>query len=379
MTGLVVLLFAGTFVRRRTEKIMKEKNEQINLFLKFSAGAIYGIDLQGKCTFCNSAALQMLGMKSENELLEKSIHEIIHHKRADGTPYPPEECKVCLAYRQGINLHVEDEVFWRADGTSLPVEYWSHPIQKGGRTVGAVVTFLDISERKTAEERSREAVRELNSFVYTVSHDLRAPLTVITGFAELLRQSPSKNRDENDLIAIANIQSQCKRMASMLEDLLAFAKVGKLPPPEEAVNLNGVLEIVLKDLRPQIIRSGLEVRKGYLPLARIPETLLSQIFSNLISNAVSYSGKNGGPVEVTGERTDKEVRLFVRDHGPGIAPTERQKIFEVFYRGSSGKCCPGTGVGLATVHKIARLYGGRAWIEDTPLGGATFGVELIDS
>jgi PAS domain S-box-containing protein len=150
LTGLSLLLSADILVRRQAQKRLREQKERVDLLLNSAAEAIYGIDLQGKCTFINPAALRMLGYRGAEDLLGKNIHELIHHTRPDGTPYPPEECRVCTAYRREENLHVEDEVFWRAEGSSFPVEYWSYPIRKGGRTVGAVVTFLDISERKEA-------------------------------------------------------------------------------------------------------------------------------------------------------------------------------------------------------------------------------------
>jgi signal transduction histidine kinase len=107
--------------------------------------------------------------------------------------------------------------------------------------------------------------------------------------------------------------------------------------------------------------------------------MLYQVFSNLIGNAVRYAGETGGFVEVGGERQGERVRFFVRDHGPGIPVEERQKIFELFHRGSTGKGTHGTGVGLAIVRKIAQLARGKAWVEETPGGGSTFWVEFRDS
>ncbi len=379
LSGLSALLFANVLVRRRTQKKLEEQKERVDLLLDSAAEAIYGVDLQGKCTFCNPAALRMLGFRSEQDLLGKKVHELVHHTRPNGMPYPSEECRVCKAFRRGENLHVENEHFWRADGSSFPAEYWSYPIRKDGQTIGAVVTFLDISERKEAENKSKEALQELNAFVYTVSHDLRSPLSAIIGFADFLRQNYTQVLDENGNTALEEIEAQSERMDAMMEDLLSLSSVGKLPAPPSEVDVNEVVGKVVRDLHHQIAEAGLAVRIGPLPSAKIPETLLSQIFSNLIGNAVRYAGEEGGPIEVDGERSDSTVRFFVRDHGPGIPPGERLKVFDVFFRGSTGKRISGTGIGLATVQKIARLYGGRVWIEDTPAGGATFAVELVES
>jgi signal transduction histidine kinase len=112
---------------------------------------------------------------------------------------------------------------------------------------------------------------------------------------------------------------------------------------------------------------------------RIPETLLAQIFTNLIGNAIRYADKEGIPIEVGGERRGTLVRYYVRDRGPGVPEEERERIFDVFFRGAMQREVPGTGVGLATVQKVARLYGGRAWVEETEGGGSTFWVEVEDA
>jgi signal transduction histidine kinase len=144
-------------------------------------------------------------------------------------------------------------------------------------------------------------------------------------------------------------------MAAMMEDLLALARVGKLPMPEEPVDTDAVVCEVLQELGSRIACAGLAVSREPLPPVKMPRTLLAQIFANLIDNAIRYAGKEGDPIEVGGVREGERVRFFVRDRGPGIPEGERCSIFDVFYRGSTGKGVPGTGVGLATVQKIARF------------------------
>lgn len=137
---------------------LEEREEQIRLLLESTAEAIYGIDLDGNCTFCNPSCVRMLGYSGAHDLIGRNMHELIHSRTADGRALPVEDCHVFQAFWQGRGTHIDDEVFWRADGTSFPVEYWSYPIRRGGRVSGAVVTFVDISERQTAErERSRLA------------------------------------------------------------------------------------------------------------------------------------------------------------------------------------------------------------------------------
>ena len=126
---------------RQTEKALRESEDKLRLLLDSTAEAIYGIDLEHRCTFCNPACLRTLGYERLDEVVGKNMHDLIHHTRADGTPFPVEECGVHRVTRTGEGVHAEDEVFWRANGTSFPVEYWSYPQRRAQEVVGAVVAF----------------------------------------------------------------------------------------------------------------------------------------------------------------------------------------------------------------------------------------------
>src|SRR5208282_1165587 len=145
-----------------------EREERLQLLLDSTAEAIYGVDLSGNCTFCNQALLRMLGYQDASYLLGKNMHAIIHYKRADGSAYPIEECCIFQAFRTSSVMHVDNEVVWRADGTCLPVEYWSHPLRHEEETVGAMVTFVDITERRASQEALRRAHEEAELFINSV-------------------------------------------------------------------------------------------------------------------------------------------------------------------------------------------------------------------
>ena len=131
---------------------IRQAQKKLHLLLNSTAEAIYGIDTDGNCTFCNDACLRLLGYRHPDDLLGKNMHWQIHGKYADGTHFPVEECRIFQAVKKGERMHVDDEVLWRSDGTSFPAEYWSYPESDKGEVVGAVVTFLDISERKRLED-----------------------------------------------------------------------------------------------------------------------------------------------------------------------------------------------------------------------------------
>ena len=150
-------LLEHTGKRLELNRRVLESEEQIRLLLDSTAEAIYGIDLNGNCTFCNAACIKILGYENQDALLGNNMHELIHHSHVDGTPYPIEECPIYEAFKRSESIHVDDEVLWRADRSSFAAEYWSYPIFQEEKLVGSVATFLDITERKRAEDALRES------------------------------------------------------------------------------------------------------------------------------------------------------------------------------------------------------------------------------
>jgi len=146
------------FELRQSEARLSASQSQLHLLLDSTAEAIYGIDLDGKCTFCNRSCLRHLGYSHVDELIGKNMHDQIHNKFADGTLFPVEDCRICRAFQKMEASHADDEVLWRADGTSFPAEYWSYPQIVDDKSVGAVVSFIDITERKQLENDLQASV-----------------------------------------------------------------------------------------------------------------------------------------------------------------------------------------------------------------------------
>lgn len=146
----------------QAEAERRAQAEQVRLLLDATEEGIYGVDREGRCTFINQAALRMLGYARAQDLLGQNLHERIHHTLPDGTPYPKEQCRVRLSALAGETAHADDEVHWRADGTSFPVEYWSRPIVREGEIVGAVVSFVDATERKRSQAQNERLGRALD-------------------------------------------------------------------------------------------------------------------------------------------------------------------------------------------------------------------------
>ena len=138
--------------RKEAEQALQLSEERARLILTSASEGIFGCDSHGTCLFCNPAAVKLLGYDDSRELLGKNMHALEHHTRKDGSPFPIEECPIFIGFNENRGVHIDDDVFWKKDGSSFPVEYWSHPLVREGNTVGAVVTFFDISERRKAEE-----------------------------------------------------------------------------------------------------------------------------------------------------------------------------------------------------------------------------------
>jgi PAS domain S-box-containing protein len=371
--------------RKQAEEALQATHRQLQDIIEFLPDATFVIDRDKKVVAWNRATEEMTGV-SKVDILGRDDYGLPFY----GTPRsmlidllvnPDQEIEAQydLVIREGRTIYAERFVPLLRQGKGAYLWAKASPLldQKGNR-VGAIESLRDITERKRAEEDIKDANRELDAFVYTVSHDLRSPLTPIIGYADFLRENYSDRLDDQALDCLTEISTSGGKMVALMEDLLTLAKVGQIERPAKPVDVNQVVQGVAKEWGSRILDAGLTMNWKSLPALQVTKTLLAQVFDNLIGNAVRYAGREGGPIEIGGERSGQVVRFFVRDHGPGIPAEERSRIFEVFFRGTMGKMVQGTGVGLAIVQKIARLYGGRVWVEETHGGGCTFWVEMED-
>jgi formate hydrogenlyase transcriptional activator len=157
MPRFIMALSEDITERKQAEEALHRSEERARLILDSSAEGIFGCDPNGTCLFCNPAAVRLLGYDESSELLGENMHALEHHTRKDGTPFPIDECPIYVGFHENRGVHIDDDIFWRKDGTSFPVEYWSHPLVRDGKTVGAVITFFDITERKKVEEALRKS------------------------------------------------------------------------------------------------------------------------------------------------------------------------------------------------------------------------------
>jgi two-component system, OmpR family, sensor histidine kinase VicK len=334
---------------------------------------IYGMDMQGRILFVNQVGASMMGYTRE-EVQGRDMHSLIHHSRADGSPYPVAECPIFAALERSTPTRVHDEVFWCKDGTSIPVEYVACPLVNGGRVTGIVVAFQDVTDRRRLDRMKDE-------FISTVSHELRTPLTSLRAALGLiaggqLEKRPDKMTQMFD-VAIGN----CDRLVRLVNDILDFERISSGKNALQRTDCSAIdLLRRATDLQDASaakahihFRIDAEPVNLYVDGDRILQTL-----TNLISNAVKFSPA-GSEVRLRAQSLSETEALFeVEDHGRGIPAGKLELIFERFQQAdaSDSRAMGGTGLGLAICRSIVRQHGGRIWAESAPGKGSKFSFTL---
>jgi len=362
-------LFLGQEVRKNVQgkRELENAHQRLTTIVNAAGVGVYGLDLEGKTTFCNPSGATMLGYDVE-EMVGKNQHELTHHSRPDGSPYPKEECFVYSAFTTGASYRVGDEVFWRKDGTCFQVAYISAPIFEDGALAGAVVTFQDISAQKKIEEERETLLSnlehmnaELRSFAHVVSHDLKEPLRGITFNSKWLLQDFGETLGKEGKEYLGRLNHDAERMYHLINDLLQFAEVGNVQELSVPVQSGSLVEAVVKSLLPT---EGIEIEiQPPMPEVVYPPIRLKQIFQNLVINGVRHSGKQKVKVVVSCEDAGQFWRFQVWDNGQGIHSRHFDRIFEMFQSLDRHKSPDSTGIGLALVKKIVEQNGGKVEVE----------------
>jgi K+-sensing histidine kinase KdpD len=220
--------------------------------------------------------------------------------------------------------------------------------------------------------------KELEAFAYSVSHDLRAPVRHIAGFTELLQKHSDAVLDDKSRHHIRMILDAANRMGSLVDDLLAFSRIGRVEPQKTTIHLERLVKDVIGEIAPDTQSRKIIWRVGTLPICYGDPSLLRLVFNNLVSNAVKFTrARPQAEIEIDSlNHTPDEVVVFIKDNGVGFDMKYKDKLFGVFQRLHSQEAFEGTGIGLATVQRIVQGHGGRVWAEASVNTGATFYVVL---
>ncbi|MDQ6626778.1 MAG: ATP-binding protein, partial [Verrucomicrobiota bacterium] len=386
--GGVAVFRADITERKSAEDALREKEAFVRLLLDSAADGFYGVDQDGVTTHCNAAFLRMLGFANEEQVIGCKLHDVVHHSRADGSHYPVTECHIYMTASTGKPAHVDDELFFRTDGSSFPVEYWAYPVYRDGELRGAVTTFLDITERRQAEValqkaklEAEEANRAKDRFLAMLSHELRTPLTpVLMTIASLRRQSDISDDLRRDLEVL---QRNVELEALLIDDLLDLTRIthGKLELRPDAVDVHMELEHALNISAADLAAKRLAVTRRFEAKQHhcwADAARLQQVFWNLVKNAVKFTAV-GGAIVVRTRNEGNQIVVDVTDNGVGIAADLLPRIFDAFEQGGRATTSQygGLGLGLAISKRVIDLHGGTITGESAGVGrGATFTVTL---
>ncbi|HZX31410.1 MAG TPA: CHASE domain-containing protein [Rhodocyclaceae bacterium] len=381
--SLATLRRRATVLAEDMTAALRESREQLRAAAETANEAIISADGEGRITYFNRAAEALFGYRRP-EIIGQPLGILVPERLRDAHE---NGFRRFLATGKphiiGRTVALEGR---RRDGSEFPIEI-SLADWATGEGVFFTAILRDIGERREAErrigqlnaelrrqvEQLAEVNRELESFSYSVSHDLRAPLRAINGFARLLAEEHGGRMDPEGRRLLEVILDSSVRMGHLIDDLLAFARLGQAPITRSSVDMAKLAREVIEEVCQTGDCTQDTFTVGDLPPAQGDKALLRQVWMNLIANAVKFSRPRPQPlVEIGCISEDSEQRYFVRDNGVGFDRAQATQLFGVFKRFHKAERFPGTGVGLAIVHRIVTKHGGRVWAESRVDQGATF-------
>jgi len=386
---MAVLTLRVLHLNRRLKRAKARLEQRHELILDSVAEGIYGVDLAGRTTFVNAAMERLTGWRAA-ELIGRNQHELLHHTRADGSPHPGSECPVYATFRDSQPRYVDDDVFWCKDGRSLPVEYSSTPIRdEQGATVGSVVVFRDMTERKQAAEKLRRHQEELahvarlstlGEMASGIAHELNQPLTAISANARACVHLVEGGRATLAYCSdvMERIAAQAERAGEVIRHIRHFVR--KEPPQIRPAQVAAMFETVTALLRPEAERASvvIETRIGEgAEWVLAQEIQIEQVILNLARNGIEAMAETAPP-EAGADRPRRlalsaglcgdGVAISVADTGPGLDPAVAETLFQPFVTTRS----EGLGLGLSISGGICEAHGTRLQVETSPGQGSRF-------
>jgi PAS domain S-box-containing protein len=366
--------------RRRAEQAFQEQHELLRVLTDNAASCLCLIDAGGRATYVNPAFEAVTGYTLE-EIRGRLVHDVLHHRRPDGSPYPRADCPIDRATAAQRPLKDHEDVFLRKSGEFFPVRFWLVPLAGGGSAVGGVAEFRDVTVEKRAAEELAEADRRKDEFLAMLAHELRNPLAPIRNALHLLKFAGG---DGVQLQQVRDLmERQVQHLVRLVDDLLDVSRImrGKIELRKESLELATVVSRAVETVQPVIDAQGhrLEVALPPGPVRLHGDLVrLAQVLGNLLNNAAKYT-ERGGRIRLDAACEGGEVVVRVQDTGLGIPPGLLPHVFEPFVQGdgSMERSQGGLGIGLTLVRRLAELHGGSATAASAGPGrGSEFTVRL---
>ena len=394
--ALLVTWFSA--VRRRAERGLRQARDELKIevaertqqasLLNLTHDTIFVRDISDVITYWNRGAQELYGYTAEQAAGNRA-HELLHTV----FPAPIDEIHGELLRSGRWDGELEKT---KADGTHVVVaSRWSLRRDEQGRPVAILETNNDITERKRQEQQTHllneelakrtgelEAInKELEAFAYSISHDLRAPLRHVAGFTELLQKNSASVLNEKSQRYVTMILESANRMGNLIDDLLAFSRIGRAETHKVAVSLDQLVQEARSEVQQDSNGRNIVWKIGALPAWYGDRSMLRLVFVNLLSNAVKFTRtRSQAEIEIgCSEQKQDHIVVFVRDNGVGFDMKYVNKLFGVFQRLHPPEVFEDTGIGLATVQRIVHRHGGRVWAEGLMDKGATLYFSLSKS
>lgn len=371
VNAVVVNFHDITQSKASEEKLLQEKLTDEAMLGSIGDGVI-ATDEKGNITVINEVACESLGWE-RNEILHQSIVKAVPMVSEDGKIIPLEERPMTKVLTLGKEMVTSQTTYYlRKDKSKLPVYFTVTPIVLGGKTVGTIEVFRDITREKQVDRAKSE-------FVSIASHQLRTPLTIINWYLERLMKR-SQSLTEKDKGYLEEVYHASKRMVDLINSLLNVSRLelGTFVVEPKMVDIFKIAEDVLQDFKPQVEKKSIRIEKKFhkgLSLISADPRLMTMIFQNLISNAIKYS-KEGGKIDLQVSLDQQTLMIRVTDRGLGISKSEQAKVFSKLFRADNARAVEpeGTGLGLYIVKNVVAVSGGKITFNSEENKGTTFEV-----
>jgi len=403
--------------RKEAETRIAHLLKENELILASTGDGIYGIDKEGRTTFANPATIRMIGWRPQ-EIIGQPQHDVLHHTKADGSHYPREECPIYAVLKDGETRRVDNEVFWRKDGSSFPVEYVITPIIEGGAITGAVVAFRDITNRVRQEEQLRRSHEEIarrvnelneanarledqaasmiklaeetallnerlkeevavkNRFFSIISHDLKSPFNALLGMTEIMAQTADRMSREKLVEYATDVNEAGSKVFELLHNLLDWSRLqmGGVDFEPEAFALNEVAQASIDLLMPMASEKGVALSNKVTDATAYADTkMVNTVVRNLVTNALKFTPTDGSVV-VTSQTNGEIVQVTISDTGVGIPQETAASLFAIDRKTTTPETAGelGTGLGLPLCRELVEMNGGKIWVDTTQGEGSRF-------
>ncbi len=393
--SLAVVVTRDVTAQKQAEEKFRYQSYLNSLIMSNTTTGLLILDDKQYCKFMNPAAERIIGYSFKKiQRIDKPLHDIVHHTKPDGTPYPISECPIGRASPAKANTHGED-VFVRPDGSFYPVALTASPIIENDKPVGTVIEILDITDAKRAREeqdrlaqvsRERNELLQVNEakdeFVSIASHQLRTPATAVKQYLSILLDGYGGPLNDNQTRYLKTAYDSNERQLNLINDLLKTAQMGSTSYKlnRNTYDISRLIQNTLDELsdsfamqNQKVISRGL----GQVVLAEVDATEFKLALANLLENACKYSHK-GSKIVVDLVKREDRVSISVADKGVGISKDKQKDIFDKFTRVDNelSDTITGTGLGLYWVKRIVELHGGKVDVRSELKKGSKFTINL---